>query len=62
MVENDTLLPTAMISIPVSNRAEEGLQNLALDQNFEQNGFIYVVLTPAGGLGTGTPKLAPDRR
>ena len=28
VVENDTLLPTAMISIPVSNRAEEGIQNL----------------------------------
>ena len=51
VVENDTLLPTAMISIPVSNRAEEGLQNLALDQDFEQNGFIYVVFTPAGGGG-----------
>ena len=51
VVENDTLLPTAMISIPVSNRAEEGIQNLALDQNFEQNGFFYVVFSPAGGGG-----------
>jgi len=48
VLENDTLLPTAMISIPVGNRAQQGLHSLALDQNFEQNGFIYVIFTPAG--------------
>ena len=48
VIKNDSLLDTPLLSIPVDNRAQEGLHSLALDENFDQNGFLYAVFTPRG--------------
>ena len=48
VLKNDSLLNTPLVSIPVDTRAQEGLHGLALDENFDQNGFLYAVFTPVG--------------
>lgn len=45
VIENGTLLPTPFLSLTVSSTGERGLLGVAVDPNFETNGFVYVYYT-----------------
>ena len=49
IIENDQLLARPAIQIAVDSSNEYGLQNIALDDNFEQNGHVYAVFTKPDG-------------
>ena len=44
----DTGLKSLAAEVDVYEHDEEGLQNIALDPNFEQNGWIYLYYSPPG--------------
>src|SRR5262249_37375528 len=45
--QNGVLLPTPFLSLNVDSQGERGLLGIALDPNFETNGFVYVYYTTA---------------
>ena len=47
MVKNDQVLPTPVFDIrdKVDTSGSQGLQSIAFDNNFEENGYIYVTYT-----------------
>jgi glucose/arabinose dehydrogenase len=47
VINNQQLLPTAFLTLPVTVNIERGLSSIALDPNFETNGFFYVYYTTA---------------
>jgi glucose/arabinose dehydrogenase len=47
VVQDGQLLPDPVLAVPVTARDEQGLAGLALDPDFEQNGYIYVDYTTA---------------
>ncbi|MDB5312781.1 MAG: yliI 1 [Gemmataceae bacterium] len=50
VVQNGALLPTPFVSLTVDSAGERGLIGVALDPNFETNGFVYLYHTvPAAG-------------
>ncbi|MCB9263609.1 MAG: PQQ-dependent sugar dehydrogenase [Lewinellaceae bacterium] len=49
IVENGVLLPDPFLQIEVDNYNERGLGGIVLDPGFEQNNFLYLFYTVAGG-------------
>jgi len=47
VVENDVLLPTPFLTVPVDSSVERGLLGVAFDPNFNANRFVYVYYTAA---------------
>jgi glucose/arabinose dehydrogenase len=47
VIKNQELLPTALLTLPVTVNIERGLSSIALDPNFETNGYFYVYYTTA---------------
>jgi glucose/arabinose dehydrogenase len=45
VIENGELLPDPLLTIPVDNYNEKGLNGIAIDPDFEQNGYFYVYYT-----------------
>jgi len=45
VVQNQTVLPTPFLSVAVDDFSERGLIGVALDPNFQSNGFVYVYYT-----------------
>ncbi|MEX0617051.1 MAG: PQQ-dependent sugar dehydrogenase [Candidatus Woykebacteria bacterium] len=43
--KNGQILPTPFIQLPVNNAIERGLENFALDPNFDTNGYVYIYYT-----------------
>lgn len=48
IIENNVLLTDPFISLEVDDSNERGLQGIALDPDFERNGYVYVYYTVAG--------------
>src|SRR5262249_14377167 len=48
VIQNGTLLTTPFLSVNVDSNGERGLVGVALDPNFETNGFVYVYYTVPG--------------
>lgn len=49
VVENGTLLPDPFLQIEVDNYNERGLGGIAIGPDFEQNNYLYLFYTVAGG-------------
>src|SRR5207237_10849256 len=45
VIQNGTVLPTPFVSLAVDSSGERGLVGVALDPNFETNGFVYLHFT-----------------
>lgn len=48
IVRNDIILEDPFLDIPVDNANERGLGNIALDPDFEHNGYVYLFYTIPG--------------
>jgi glucose/arabinose dehydrogenase/PKD repeat protein len=48
IIQNGTLLPDPLLSVPVVGYDEMGLESLALDPDFSTNGYLYVYYTHPG--------------
>lgn len=48
IVRNGALLPDPFLTIPVDNFNERGLSAIALDADFDRNGYVYVYYTVPG--------------
>jgi glucose/arabinose dehydrogenase len=61
IVKNGSLLPTPFATIPdVDNYNERGLQGIALDPNFSQNGYVYVYYTHRPGNNNRVTRFTAD--
>jgi glucose/arabinose dehydrogenase len=49
IVQNDVLLSTPLITLPVQTGGSRGLLGIAFHPNFNQNGFIYLNYTTSAG-------------
>jgi glucose/arabinose dehydrogenase len=49
VVRAGTLLPTPFVTLNVDSQGERGLLGVALDPNFQSNGYVYVYYTVASG-------------
>jgi glucose/arabinose dehydrogenase len=47
IVQNGQLLPAPLLALPVNTDGERGLESVALDPNFAQNGYLYAYYTTA---------------
>ena len=47
IVENGTVLDQPLITLAVNNTLERGISGIALDPDFDQNGYLYVAYTTA---------------
>src|SRR5438034_746327 len=49
VVENGQLLPAPFLTLPVERSGERGVDGIALDPDFEHNGFVYIYYTRLEG-------------
>jgi len=46
--KNDVLLSSSFIELTVDSQGERGLDGIAIDPNFETNGYVYLYYTVPG--------------
>src|SRR5438067_9190480 len=49
VIDHGTLLPTPFLTLPVERSGERGVDGIALDPDFEHNGFVYIYYTRLEG-------------
>ena len=47
IIENGNVLPTPFLTLPANTYSERGVESILFDQNFEDNGYVYVYYTHA---------------